>query len=391
MMARSAIVFIAMAMGMALADLAPASPIAAAASTVLPALPEARSNNPAARLQGSSGTTWFTGLGIGPGKTWQDTRADGWFFRPGVDVDWRAVPGVPAYRGLAGRLGSHALTVGGNIYVIGGYTVAENHDERSTPGVYRLEIDPQAGWSRVTQMPVPVDDSVALVYRDRYVFLISGWSDTGNVNLVQVWDSRDHTWLQAEPWPGQAVFGHAGGGVGKRMLVCGGAGIRYPVEGPRQFVASEQCWLGTIRDDDLRRLDWRPVPAMPGGPRYRAGAVGLESAGVSRVVFAGGADRPYNYDGRGYDGNPAAALATVVSFNLDEHRWQCHQPMTEARMDLRALLESDGRLVMIGGMDRHREVGRSALYLDLSSPIACPVGLVNPTSYWRHLVTERVE
>lgn len=27
-------------------------------------------------------------------------------------------------------------------------------------------------------MPVPVDDSVALVYRDRYVYLVSGWHET---------------------------------------------------------------------------------------------------------------------------------------------------------------------------------------------------------------------
>jgi len=377
MILRSALLSIAMSialtMGLSPDDFAAMSVAgAAAASKELPPLPEGRSNNPAARLDGSSATTWFTGLGIGPGKTRHDLRADGWLFREGLDAEWQAVPGLPAYRGLAGRLGSHAVTVDGAIHVIGGYTVAENHEERSTPGIYRLEIGPQPGWRRVSQMPVPVDDSVALVYEDRYVFLVSGWSDTGNVNLVQVWDSREQAWLQAEPWPGQPVFGHAGGLVGNRMVVCGGAGIRYPVDGPRQFAASGQCWLGTIRDDDLRRLDWRPLPTMPGGPRYRAGAVGLQAGDTALVVFAGGADRPYNYDGQGYDGNPAAALATVVSFDLDAGRWQCHRSMTEARMDHRALLEDDGRLVLIGGMDRRREVLGSALYLELSSPLACP-------------------
>ena len=39
-------------------------------------------------------------------------------------------------------------------------------------------------------MPVPVDDSVALSYKERYIYLISGWHNDGNVNLVQVYDTK---------------------------------------------------------------------------------------------------------------------------------------------------------------------------------------------------------
>ncbi|MDT8409437.1 MAG: hypothetical protein RQ741_07540 [Wenzhouxiangellaceae bacterium] len=336
-----------------------------------PPLPEPRSNNPVAVLEDDKGALWFTGLGLAPGKTRRDLRADGWIYREGIDEQWQAVPPLPEFEGLAGRLGSHAVVVDGAIYVIGGYTVAEDHVERSTPGVYRLEIAPEPAWTRVSRMPVPVDDSVALVYRDRYVYLVSGWSNSGNVNLVQVWDSRNNTWQQAEPWPGKPVFGHAGGITGNRMAICGGAYVDYPADGPRRFLESDQCWLASIRQDDIGRLDWKPLAPMPGGPRYRAGAVGLTHGGEQRVVFAGGADRPYNYDGQGYDGEAADAFESVVSVDTETGQWHCHEPMPEPGMDYRGLIARADSLVLVGGMDRQRNVDSRIRQWPLSAPHAC--------------------
>ena len=220
-------------------------------------------------------------------------------------------------------------------------------------------------------MPVPVDDAVALVHRDRALVMISGWSDTGNVNLVQRWTPADGRWVQAEPWPGAPVFGHAGGLAGDALVVCGGARIEYPDSGSRNFVASDECWRGQFRDDDPRRLDWAPLPAMPGGSRYRAGAVGIHAFDADRVVFAGGADRPYNYDGNGYDGVPATALDTVLSFNLETGRWDCHGRMPAARMDLRGLIWTGERLVTLGGMDEQRRVTDTVLAWPLAPPRRC--------------------
>jgi|GEM_PF-5881061 len=136
-------------------------------------------------------------------------------------------------------------------------------------------------------------------------------------------------------------------------------------------MASEECWLGRVRADDWRRLDWKPLPPMPGGPRYRAGAVGAVIDGTPRVIFAGGADRPYNYDGIGYDEVPATAFDSVVSYNLDQGVWECHEPMPEARMDLRGLVFDNMHLTMIGGLDGQREVRADAVRWPLSEAIAC--------------------
>ncbi|MDT8439932.1 MAG: hypothetical protein RQ729_13090 [Wenzhouxiangellaceae bacterium] len=344
--------------------------LAAPLAALPPTLPEARANNPVARLDTSDGALWFTGLGVAAGKAQSDIRADGWLWMSG-DIAWQPVPALPAFEGLAGRLGSHAVVLGGAIHVIGGYTVAEDHAERSTPGVYRLRAGEPPEWDRVTTMPVPVDDAVALVHGEERLLLVSGWSDTGNVNLVQVWDAKTGQWTQAEPWPGAPVFGHAGGLIGDALVVCGGARIEYPADGPRQFRAIDVCWRGDLRADDPRRLDWRPLPPLPGGPRYRAGALGLHAHGADRVVFVGGADRAYNYDGIGYDDVPAEAMAAVVSFDLDNHRWDCHTPLPKSRMDLRGLVVEDDRLVVVGGLDGERRVVDDVLSVQLSPPRSC--------------------
>lgn len=346
--------------------------MSAAAAPVLPPLPEPRANTPPAMLDERSGTSWFVGPGLAAGKHWQDVQADGFLLRPGSSA-WRRLPALPAYQGLAGRLGSHAVVLDGAIHVVGGYTVSEDGSERSTPGIWRLDLDPAPIWAHASTMPVPVDDSVAAVWRQDTLVLVSGWSDSGNVNLVQLWRPAAANWAQAEPWPGAPVFGHAGGIVGDALVVCGGARVHYPESGPRRFVASDECWLGRFRAEDARRLDWRPLPPMPGGPRYRAAALGLHAHGADRVVFAGGADRPYNYDGQGYDGIPAMPTDQVVGFNVDAGRWECHGQMPEARMDHRGLLFDGARLVLPGGMDGKRQVRAEVLIWPLEAPLPCDV------------------
>jgi len=339
-------------------------------SAVVPSLPEPRANAPVATHSRGPERFWFVGPGIGAGKTWRDIQADSFLLRPGRPL-WQRLPAVPGDQGLAGRLGSHAVVLDGAIHVIGGYTVAEDGSERSTSGIWRLALDPSPDWMQVATMPVPVDDAVAAVWRERTLVLVSGWSDSGNVNLVQLWTPVDDSWVQAEPWPGAPVFGHAGGLIGDTLVVCGGARVHYPAAGPRQFLASDECWLGRFRAEDSRRLDWRPLPPMPGGPRYRAAALGLHIHGADRVVYAGGADRPYNYDGAGYDGTPAAATDQVVSFNIDASRWECHGRMPEPRMDFRGLLFDGEQLVLPGGMDGERRVRAEVLVWPLAGPTTC--------------------
>ena len=323
---------------------------AAAQAGPLPDLPEAVANNAVASVQRDDGMHLVSLMGLLEGKTWRDTTLAAWHLAPQADA-WRRLPDVP---GEAGRLAGVALGVGQLVYVFGGYTVAADHSEVSVPLVHAL--DPASGrYTELAPMPVPVDDAVALPFRDRYVYLVSGWHDSGNVNLVQRYDIETDSWVQATPWPGRPVFGHAGGIAGNRLVVCDGVAIDTTRK-KRRFVASPLCLSGAIDTDDTRRIDWTTMPHHPGPALYRMAARGARVDSEPAIVFAGGSPNPYNYDGIGYNGKPSPASAAVFAWLIDSGRWQRLGRLGVATMDHRGLVDTGDGLAIIGGMRDGQQV-----------------------------------
>jgi len=319
----------------------------------LPALPQAVSNNAVALLAGGDGIHLYSMLGLKSGKSWRDTSSEAMHYfslKGGANGAWRNIEPVP---GGKGRLAASAVAAAGEVYVFGGYTVAEDGSEQSIPAVYRLQR--QSGrWRHFSDMPVPVEDSMLVVHQDRYIYLVSGWHDLGNVNLVQVLDTATRSWQQATPYPGQPVFGHAGGISGNRMVVCDGVQIAYEKSAAgRNFLPSQECWLGEISVDNLREIKWQPIDPHPGLPRYRMAA---GDDGENSVFFAGGSVNPYNFNGIGYDGVPSEPETALISYNVDESRWKCHGSLSVASMDHRGLPRHDGWFYIVGGMRKGQEV-----------------------------------
>lgn len=327
-----------------------------------PALPVAISNNAVAGIETKSGLELFTFMGIESGRTRSDITSSAWHL-PANGQTWTALADVP---GQEGRLASAAVAANGDIYVFGGYTVAEDGTEKSTETVFRLNLD-NLVWDELAPMPVPVDDAVALVYQDRYVYLISGWHDLGNVNLVQIYDAIDDTWTQGTPWPGEAVFGHAGGIVGNRMVVCDGVAVRPPASGDRTFEAVSACYAGVIDADNRRRIDWNRFDHHPGPALFRMAAAGSND-NRGEIVFAGGSDNPYNYDGIGYNGVTSTASSRVFSWRFSDSRWYQYGDLEVATMDHRALVAHGQNYYLIGGMRDGPQV--SDALLEFTLPIA---------------------
>ena len=203
-------------------------------------------------------------------------------------------------------------------------------------------------------MPVPVDDAVAVTFDDRYIYLVSGWHDLGNVNLVQRYDTRKDAWVQATPVPGPAVFGHAGGIVGNTIVYCDGVAIEAHDDRPRDFVAVPDCFLGIIDNEDGRRIDWRSVDYHPGLPRYRMAAAGVPE--VNGVLFVGGSENPYNFNGIGYDGRPSQPAQGALLFEIDTQGWQELEFEGDATMDHRGLVPFKGQWLTVGGMTADQRV-----------------------------------
>lgn len=310
-----------------------------------PALPSPVSNNAVASIEIGDGTYLFSFNGLGPGKTWRDVGSLAFQYEVG-DGAWSTLEDVP---GGEGRLATVAVGVGHGVFIFGGYTVARDGSEKSAPWVHRYDPVTQRFEER-SPMPVPVDDSVSLLYRNRYIYLVSGWHDTDNVNLVQVYDTETDRWFEATPYPGPAVFGHAGGIVGNRMVIADGTRVvAGETDRRRRFAISNVCHLGLIDAKDPARIEWKPLPPHPGAPLYRMASVGTASTG-ERVVFAGGSDNPYNYDGVGYNGEPSEPSPKIFAYNLDRDQWEELGTLEIASMDHRALLQVRSEFVIVGGM-----------------------------------------
>lgn len=329
----------------------------------LPPLPEPVSNNAVTAVENNGRIHLFSFMGLGPGKTWESVHNKAWKLSLG-DTKWQALPPVPSSLPLIGRLASVAVSAKKQVFLFGGYTVASDHAEISSPDNFRF--DPGSNtYTPIAPMPVPVDDAVALVYNDAYIYLISGWHNDGNVNLVQMYDIDRDKWTQASPLPGHGVFGHAGGIVDGKIVVCDGVKVMAHPDKRRTFVAEPACYFGSINADRPVNIDWRTLPHPSGKARYRMAAAGV--AKTNTVVFFGGTDNPYNYNGIGYDGRPSSPSPDVWQFDLTEQKWIIgrHEPAT---MDHRGLLVVDGKLMVIGGMGQQQAVLDSVNVISIIAP-----------------------
>lgn len=313
-------------------------------------LPVPIANNAVAVADGPDGATIFSFNGLMSGKTWKDT-SNAAYACVIAKQECKTIASVPVKEG---RLASSAVTVAGKVYIFGGYTVAENGDEISTPEVF--VYDPQSGrYAAKTDMPTPVDDMVAVPYKNRYIYLVSGWHDEGNVRLVQLYDAQFDSWSAATEFPGEPVFGHAGGIANNSIIISDGVAVAPElVNGRRKFVAAKFTWRGDIDPGDPRIISWRRVDDHSGTARYRMAAIGDNMRG--QVIFAGGGDNPYNYNGIGYDGVPAKPSGGYFAYDLKTDKWQELGRLAEPSMDHRALAKSGQDYYIVGGMDAEQKV-----------------------------------
>jgi N-acetylneuraminic acid mutarotase len=133
-------------------------------------------------------------------------------------------------------------------------------------------------------------------------------------------------------------------------------------KGQKSFVSSPQCLKGEVDLTNPSQIKWSDIPHHSGTAYYRMAATG--SVKTSQVVFAGGSDNPYNYDGIGYDGVPSIASSKVFSFDLKNNVWKFYQDIP-ANMDHRALLRNGEDFYIVGGMQSNQEVSDKVIKFKL--------------------------
>jgi N-acetylneuraminic acid mutarotase len=312
-------------------------------------LPDPVSDNAVAMAKVHGDLLLFSFMGIGAKKT-PDAITSTAFSLDAKEGKWSAIHAVP---GTAGRIGAMAANVHDQLFLFGGYVVDSPGNGMVVPdvGVYQPAND---RWLRGTDLPLPVGDSVVGVYRDRYVYLVSGRARGDVVNDVQVYDAEKDRWLKGTPIPGTPVFGHAGALVDGTILYVDGA-RKNPAGNTPRYVASDECWMGKIDHRDPTKIQWTKLPNHPGTARYRIAGGGSEKD--QKIYFAGGTDNPYDYDGIGYDGKPAEPSPVTFDFNLRTGKWETINENTpDPTMDHRGLLVTHEGLVLIGGMEKGQKV-----------------------------------
>ncbi len=316
----------------------------------IPPLPEPIANNAVAHVSVGGRDYIFSFLGLKPGKSYSDTSRSAYMFASG-DKAWQHLPDVPVAQG---RLAATAVGLNGKVWLFGGYTVAADGSEKSTPEVFIFDPTDKT-YTRAPDMPLPVDDMVSFSYQERYIYLVSGWHDTGNVRAVQVLDTKEMRWFNATDYPGSPVFGHAGGIVGNKFVIADGVAVLGKDDkGQRKFGAVNEGWMGTIDEGNPTNITWRRLPQLPGKGHYRMAGAGVAEAG--QVVFVGGTDNAYNYSGIGYDGVPSMPTGHVFAWDFKADKWVLRTKRDQSSMDHRGMVKLDGKWFTLGGMGAGQEV-----------------------------------
>ncbi|PKM20773.1 MAG: galactose oxidase [Gammaproteobacteria bacterium HGW-Gammaproteobacteria-15] len=335
-----------------LSSVAAAATCVAVSATTLPDLPEPVSNNAVASTTVRGKTYIASFMGLGPGKQHSDMHNKVWMHTVG-EFGWQSLPAVPSTQKLSGRVAASAVALNNNFFVFGGFTANADGTEQTANDSYRLDPVTRR-YTKLNDIPVPVDDAVALTYQNRYIYLVSGWSDHGNVNLVQVFDNFTQRWSQATPFPGKPVFGLAGAMAGNQMLICDGVALEYYADKKREYKSEPACYLGTV-GSNANQIDWRLIDHPTGTAKYRMAGINTKVEGKDMLVFIGGSTNPYNYNGIGYNGTASEPDNKVWLFSPGEKRW-LKAADTTAVMDLRSLIEIDGEIYSVGGMTSGQQV-----------------------------------
>ena len=256
------------------------------------------------------------------------------------------------------NIAAGASFVKDKIYILGGYSVYSNNNEISSDKVHIYDPSIDAYLTDGTPIPLAIDDHVQCVYKDSLIFVVTGWSNTGNKPNVQIYDPTLDQWQVGTPVPNNfnyTSFGSSGYILGDTLYYHGGAA-------GGSFAARTFMRKGYINPLDPTDIIWEQMANAPGAAGYRSAC-----SGVGNTVFwIGGAPTSYNFDGISYNGsggvNPSARILHFNNWN-----YQLTDNISEPYgvMDLRGIAKFlNGRWIICGGMDTNQIVSNRTFLLE---------------------------
>ena len=351
--------------------------------TSLPALPIKTSNN--AVCAGFIGDTAFvySFAGIDSTKLYSGIHLNSYRLNL-ITNQWQTIPSLPD---TMGKIACAASRVKNSVYIIGGYHVLANTNEISSNKVHRYNILTNQFMSNGANSILPIDDHVQCVYKDSLIYVVTGWSNTGNVANVQVYNPQLNNWTTATAMPNSNTyksFGASGTIVGDTLYFLGGA------TSGAGFTAQTILRKGYINPTNPLQITWSFTNSNM--KAYRSACTSINND----IYWLGGAETTYNYDGIAYNGsggvppsNKSRRLNTAWDFDVSNN----------LPMDLRGVAKiNDSIVVLAGGMISNQTVTNQVLKLKKISTSSTAIFehdtnlelslFPNPVSNILHLNTE---
>lgn len=319
-------------------------------------LPEGVTNNASAAVVVNGKTIVYSFYGLDSSKKWSGVHKK--VFK--IDIDGSKAKYTGEIPDSAGRIAASASSICNKIYVAGGYSVYADAKEKSSPNLFIYNPKTES-FAKGADLLFPIDDHIQSVWRDSLLFIISGWNDSNNTSVVQVYNPFTNQWKLATPVPDEReakIFGGCGIIVKDTIYYLGGAAYEkfYP---PVNIL-----YKGIINKKNPYNIKWIRWGEFPLPYRYRSAAFYTNG----KIYFFGGSNETYNYNGISYkEKQPVNPNNTVLIYEIAAQKFSLKKtPVNMRRMDLRNIVPvGKHRWVVTGGMKINQQVSIEAVIIQL--------------------------
>lgn len=321
--------------------------------TVLDTMPVKISNNAVTDAEIGGEKYVFSFGGIDTTKLYSGINQGAFKYRVSDDT-WTEIASVPS---TLTNIAAGASTVKNKIYILGGYHVYSNNNELSSNEVIIYNPITDIYEPNGTAIPTAIDDHVQCVWRDSLIYVITGWSNTGNVPKVQIYNPELDSWQVGTETPNThdyKAFGASGTIVGDTVYYFGGA------KSSGGFGAVNVLRKGIINHNDPTNIEWTLEEIGPNNG-YRAACVSYGN----NVFWIGGSGVSYNYDGIAYNGSGGVLpLTQIMRYQTYYHDWYSGNGAPYSVMDMRGVAQiSATEWIICGGMDENQKVSNRTFLL----------------------------
>jgi len=255
-----------------------------------------------------------------------------------------------------GKIANAASRINDTIYIIGGYHVFSNGSEKSSNKVHRFDIVNNLFLEDATPLPLAIDDQVQVVWKNKLIYIITGWSDNKNVPNVQIYHPKKNIWYKGTPVPNNHIyksFGASGTIIGDTIYYFGGAamGKNYPIQ--------NYLRKGIINPENPTQITWsyQVIDSLTYG--YRMAATKYKN----QAIWIGGSSKTYNYNGIAYD-NSGGVIPNRRILSLNNNKFKAYFNKN-IPMDLRGIVYiHDSLKYLIGGMEKNQKVSNKVYKIE---------------------------